>query len=478
MPQHAVNLCLLALVVALLPASPGASAAEGNDRSLKVSDNGRFLVRPDGSPFFYLGDTAWELFHRLDREEADLYLKDRADKRFTVIQAVVLAEFNGLGEPNRYGHLPLKDNDPAQPIEGYFQHVDYVVDKAASLGLFIGMLPTWGDKVNKKWGMGPEIFTPQNAEVFGEFLGQRYKDRPIIWILGGDRPIENDTHLQIWRGMAKGIRKGDGGRHLITYHPMGGRHSSEWLHDEPWLDLNTLQSGHGALDIPNYDMIAKDYARQPVKPCMDSEPCYEDHPINWDPKNGWFDERHARQAAYWALFAGAHGHTYGCHDVWQFFDPDRHPPVSSARTPWREAIKLPAAGQMQHARALLESRPFLTRVPDQSLLKSDPGAGGEHVAATRDSEGRYAMVYFPPGRGGQPVTVDLGKISGRQVRAWWFDPRTGETLDIGLLDNTGPREFAEPPQGENADRRGNDWVLVLDDAGQNWDPPGTAAGAE
>ena len=70
-----------------------APAAASSSPRLKVSENGRFLVKQDGSPFFYLGDTAWELFHRLDREEADLYLRDRAAKGSTVIQAVVLAEF-------------------------------------------------------------------------------------------------------------------------------------------------------------------------------------------------------------------------------------------------------------------------------------------------------------------------------------------------------------------------------------------------
>src|SRR4030095_5102392 len=78
---------------------------------LKVSDNKRFLVKEDGSPFFYLGDTAWELFHRLNREEADKYLENRAKKDFTVIQAVAIAELDGHTDPNSYGHLPLVELD-------------------------------------------------------------------------------------------------------------------------------------------------------------------------------------------------------------------------------------------------------------------------------------------------------------------------------------------------------------------------------
>jgi len=168
--------------------------------ALKVSENKRFLVHQDGTPFFYLGDTAWELFHRLNREEADKYLENRAAKGFTVIQAVAIAELDGHKDPNPYGHLPLVDLDPARPAiqdgpaNDYWDHVDYIVNKANSLGLYIGFLPTWGRYWRDQSADRNPLFTPQNAEVYGEWLGRRYKDKALIWILGGDRPIENDTH--------------------------------------------------------------------------------------------------------------------------------------------------------------------------------------------------------------------------------------------------------------------------------------------
>lgn len=206
---------------------------------LKVSPDNRYLVPKDGTPFFYMGDMAWELFHRLNREEAEQYLKNRADKGFTVIQAVVLAELGGLKDPNPYGALPLQNNDPAAPNEAYFQHVDYIVNKAEELGLYIGMLPTWGDKVLKGWpGGGPEIFTSENARTYGEFLGKRYKDKPIIWILGGGRNVETDKHTAIRRAMAAGIEASAGKEALITYHPMDPGNSSKWFHNEDWLDFN------------------------------------------------------------------------------------------------------------------------------------------------------------------------------------------------------------------------------------------------
>jgi hypothetical protein len=113
-----------------------------------------------------LGGTAWELIHRLDKEEIDKYLTDRAEKGFTVIQTVILAELDGLNTPNAYGDKPLLNNDPTKLNKKYFELVDYVLDKADELGLYVGLLPTWGDKFNRKWGAGPEIFNTTNAEKF------------------------------------------------------------------------------------------------------------------------------------------------------------------------------------------------------------------------------------------------------------------------------------------------------------------------
>ena len=152
---------------------------------LKVSANHRFLVDESGAPFFWLGDTAWELFHRLTREESEDYLENRRQKGFNVIQAVALAEFDGLRVPNAYGEVPFFDLDPARPNEAYFTHLDWVIARAAQKGLYIGLLPTWGDKVNRMWGAGPQVFDQASARAYGAWIGRRYRQAAnIIWILG------------------------------------------------------------------------------------------------------------------------------------------------------------------------------------------------------------------------------------------------------------------------------------------------------
>lgn len=459
-----------ALVVALGLSLVASSAEAQSLPRLKVSDDRRFLVTADGRPFFWLGDTAWELFHRLDREDAERYLRNRAERRFTVIQAVALAELDGLHAANPYGHTPLLNDDPRTPNEAYFAHVDWVVARANSLGLYVALLPTWGDKWNRKWGVGPEIFTPENAEAYGRWLGARYRSAGMIWVVGGDRPIESEAHRAIVEAMARGLRAGDGGTHLITFHPNGGHGSAEWFHDADWLDVNMRQNGHAPEFTGRYDRTRVDYDRTPVKPVLDGEPIYEDHPVSFNAKElGHSIAADVRRPLYWNLFAGAFGHTYGHHSVWQMWTPERVP-VNNPLMPWQEAILQPGAAQMQHGRALMESRPFLARVPDPSVIVDTtiptamPGTGRYHFSATRDAAGTYAMVYAPVGR---TFRVRMDVITGRQVKAWWFNPRTGTATAIGTFPNTGERAFTPPDAGEMLD-----WVLVLDDAAKGYPAPG------
>ncbi len=468
-PPRSLAISLAALLI-------GCSVALAATPRLKVSENKRFLVTETGAPFFYLGDTTWELFHRLNREEAIQFLDNRAKLNFNVLQSVAIAELDGHTDPNAYGHLPFVDLDVTKPAvqdgpaNDYWDHVDFIVTEANKRGFYIGFLPTWGRFWHDKNDGRKPLFTVASAEVYGEWLGRRYKDAGLIWILGGDRGVDNDEQKEIIRAMARGLRKGDGGTHLMTLHPPGGGGSSQWFHDDEWLDFNMRQNGHVAEFTGRYDSTRKDYDRTPVKPVIDGEPIYEGHPVSFKAKElGHSIAADVRRPLYWDLFTGACGHTYGHHSVWQMWTPQRGP-INNPLMPWSEAINEPGAAQMQHARHLLESRPFLTRVPDDSVIVETkiptamPGAGTRRFVATRDSAGSYAMVYAPVGRA---FKVRMDKITGAKVKAWWFNPRDGSAAAIGEFENKGEREFTPPNPGEALD-----WVLVLDDTAKNFPEPG------
>jgi hypothetical protein len=426
---------------------------------LTISSNKRYITTEAGHPFFWLGDTAWELFHRLTREEARQYFAKRQEQHFNIIQAVILAEFDGLNTPNAYGHKPLIDNNPLTPHEDYFAYVDELIQMAAEHDLYIGLLPTWGDKVTQMWGQGPVVFDQGKARAYGSFLAKRYLQQSnIIWIIGGDRPARKDSNdwTPIWRAMAEGILHADANA-LITYHPQGGKDStSVYLHQESWLHLNMMQSGHGGgHDVPVWEWVERDYNLLPTKPTLDAEPNYEDHPVNpwptFDPKNGYFNDYDVRKQIYRSVLTGACGVTYGHHSVWQFAS-EKHGFINHAKMDWLEALDRPAANQVKHLRALLESFDFQNLIPDQSLIVSEVGQGEKHIRAARDSQSRHTLIYLPVPL---PITVNLNQLSGKTCQATWFDPVHGEKLLIGDFESSPALTFTPPGYRP-------DWVLVLE----------------
>ncbi|GAP05976.1 putative collagen-binding domain of a collagenase [Anaerolinea thermolimosa] len=428
---------------------------------LRVSSNHRFLETELGEPFFWLGDTAWELFHRLTFEEAVFYLDNRRAKGFNLIQAVAVPELEGLSQANRYGHLPFRNLDPTQPEDAYFDYIAQVIRAADERGLYVGLVTTWADKVKRMWGGEQEIFNPQNAYAYGHYLGTRFAaDTNIIWILGGDRSAEGVE--EIWRALAKGIDDGAGHHGLKTYHPFGEHSSSEWLHHEDWIDFHMIQSGHGRLCMPTWEMIAADYKLHPVRPVLDGEPNYEDIPIGFNVRNGYFNDYHVRRQAYRSVFAGGFGVTYGHNSVWQMYD-QRHQPVLDPLFTWREALDRPGAFQMVHLKNLMLSRPFFERVPGQDLLLTEHTHPEQYICVTRDQNFTYAMAYFP--QGGLTAGFHLEPFLGSKVRVWWYDPCNGEARLQGEEPIRRAMSFTSPSEMP-------DCVLILDDADADYPPPG------
>ena len=431
---------------------------------LKISENKHFFTDENGNPFFWLGDTGWLLFTKLSREEAVQYLDNRAQKGFNVIQVMVL---HGTGARNFYGDSALVNKDVANPLltEGnsfeneeeydYWDHVDYVIDEAGKRGIYIGMVPVWGGNV--KAG----LVDVEQGKAYASFLANRYKNIPnIIWLNGGD--IKGTDSTAVWNSIGKSLRLNDS-NHLITFHPFGRTQSSMWFHNENWLDFNMFQSGHRRYDQDdsalgygqdNYKYVQTDYSLNPVKPVIDGEPSYEGIPQGLhDPAEPFWDENDVRRYAYWSVFAGAAGHTYGSSAVMQFYNPKDKGAAYGAKKYWTEAINDPGAGQMIYLKNLILSRPYFVRVPDQSLLAEQPGDKYDFQLATRGVD--YAFFYTYNGKN---IKANMGRISGEKVKASWYNPRDGQYSEIGSFDNSGIQEFDAP--GDPAD--GNDWVLVLD----------------
>lgn len=438
------------------------------EMGLQINKDGRYFETKTGKPFFWLGDTGWLLFKKLSREEAVAYLDDRQQKGFNVIQVMALHE---LGVTDFYGDSALvnKKIDAPKVTQGndfkdslqydYWDHVEYVIDEAAKRHLYIGFVTVWGSAVKSG------DVQPEQAKKYADFLVKRFGDKPnIIWMNGGD--IKGSEYTSVWETIGKTIRLQDS-VHLMTYHPRGRTTSSEWFHKEKWLDFNTFQSGHRRYDQDtsknekrhygedNWKYVLEDYPQTPTKPTLDAEPSYEAIPegLHDSLEVRWTDAA-IRRYAYWSVFAGAAGFTYGHNAVMQFYKEGEGPGAYGVRN-WEfytKALNDPGATQMQYIKKLMLSKPYFERVPDQSIIANQKEKH-QYLVATRGKD--YAFIYTWTGR---DLEVNMGKIEGEKVKASWFKPADGTQTAIGEFDNTGTKSF-NPPGDE---KEGNDWVLILE----------------
>lgn len=411
---------------------------------LVVHSSKRRFVLEDGTPFFYLADTAWELFHRLTLEEVSTYLEARRTQGFNVIQCVLLAELDGIRTPNRYGETPFIGEDPDRFNPAYWAHVDRVLDLIAESGLYAAILPTWGDKIMKgTWGDGPVIFNPEKMRRFAFAVSRRFAQRPnIIWVVGGDR---NPTGYEdIFRAEANGLREGDPFHRLMTMHPQGEMSSSQHFHQEDWLDFNMMQTGHGKRDLKVHDRLWADYALNPTKPVLDGEPRYEGHAPFLDLQGIHMDDSDCRRAAYATVFSGAAGVTYGCHAVWQMAS-DKYLGINQPLGSWSESLNLPGAGQYGRLKSLMLSLPFLTLEPFDEVSGGTSEDWAPPLALSTPDRSTIA-IYSPHGK-----AVQVTGTSANSYRL--FNPRNGSYSDS--------RAFEETVPGQVGSSQGNDFVAIL-----------------
>ena len=468
---------------------------------LRISGNKRHFVRADGTPFIWLADTVWTMPQRMKWDDVDFFMKKRKSQGFTVLQIVALDPEQDVEMRNPAGIKALINDDPLTPDEQYFAYLDWIIAKAAEYGFYVLLLPAWGQLVVGDNWMGQtfeKTVNEANAYGYGRWIGNRYKNQPnIIWCLGGDRhPIHRGVdYKNVWRSMAEGLAKGITGQDLkynqpsaiwqellITYHACHDRETglcstfSYWTDDEAWISFIMLQSGHG-LKPKNYELVKQEYDRAVTMPVWDGEPAYEMMPTSWPVITGLHDDWIVRKRAYWSLFAGSFGHTYGHSTIWCMISEKERDKFRSLS--WFEALECPGAGQIKVLRDFLESRDLSMCVPAQEVLlsqaKNENDIMDEHRQACRQDHGKFLCVYFPSG--GQE-TIDLSALKTDPCVLWWFNPRDGRCyLDEAtqteepILIKAGSNSITvtTPTAGSH-----QDWILVIDRAGQELGRPGCA----
>ncbi len=386
-----------------------------NSEAIKVSENGRYFVDSKGKPFFWQGDTDWELFRVYSVPEARILLKKRKEQGFTVIQAMatgVFPEAAGIVKMKPVPGLPAwRDWNPLTPNEIYFNRMDSIVKEAEKLDmvLVVGVYHAWDQDRGR--------ITIKNAEPWAKWLASRYKNAEnIIWSM---YPHAKQASDSVVMAIVKGIREGDGGRHLITMHPDPGPTSSSIMHSQPWLSFNTIQTWSSK--FINFEMVAKDYSIMPAKPVVDGEARYEAED-NTTP----FE---TRRVAYWSCLAGGF-YSYGHAGNWLY-------PLS-----WRDWIDSPGAKQMKIVRDVFESVDWWNLVPDQSILKD----GSKGNASARSVTGDWIIIYIT---GTDPVSLNWDRIKASSVKGYRIDPRDGTRTELGSFGTSASDIFTLPEGWED-----------------------------
>ena len=412
---------------------------------LRVSEDGRYLVHADGTPFFWLADTGWCLLQELDVPQARAYAGLRAEQGFSAVQVVgiMARRFEGSDReirrgcllPNARGHTACTLTDKGlAPNPPFSKHVDALLGELQKAGLLIAMLPHWGFLANPylvlhhvrgffQSGDVP-IFYREDGARYARYIGARYGAFLPVWVLGGDVRAETDQQLEYWRTVARSLDEGSGMRLLRTYHPLGHYSSSQWLHDESWLDFNMVQSGHSIDNTNAYSLTASDFERTPTKPVINGEPCYENIAHRLSPsEQKRIDAQQVRKAFFWSVLSGAvSGHTYGANNGFQFTPGMKYYGLEVAD--WLTNVRsYPGGIQLGRIAQFWRRLQWWTLSPTPDLTPAEENpANGAHVVAARSQDGQLTLVYVPLPDVYQPALGALAE--GRNI--YWFDPRAAK----------------------------------------------------
>ncbi|MBP3544514.1 MAG: glycoside hydrolase family 140 protein [Lachnospiraceae bacterium] len=418
---------------------------------LQVAENKRYLKNGE-RPFFWMGDTAWLLFQKCSLAEARVYLENRKAKQFNVIQATLVHMLKG-------DEVVRADFDS----EDYWKHCDAIISIAEELGLYMALLPSWGSLVKEK------VINEENVEKYADFLAKRYGNRPnVIWLLGGD--IRGTDGIELYKKLGM-LMKGKTTNQLIGYHPFGRTSSSLWFHDEEWLDFNMFQSGHRRYDQvslgewddnngkegwfgeDNWKYVNRDHSYATMKPTVDGEPSYEWIPQGLhDPKEPFWQAADVRRYAYWAVFQGAMGHTYGNNAIMQFYNTPEEPGSYGVKEVWQDALHHEGSCQMSHLVSLMESVDFQSGEPAEELLVGGQKEKYARVSVFAGADYIFAYAYL-----GEEFVLDLSRYAGKKLTAAWFDPASGVYSPFGEI--AAEKQSFKPIQKYS---NGNDWVLRID----------------
>ena len=411
------------------------------------SQPGRFFQYADGTPFLWIADTWWNWTKRgIKFETFQKLVDDRAAKGFNLGQLFVAA--NGWGRVSS-----LLDETYSVLDMPHMQKVDSMVAYANSKGITVWVHGWWARKdLDKTAG-------EEKMKRWWRYLIHRLGAYNVIWVGGGEYNLDDygGLGLDFWKDLGRMIKAEDPYNRIVGMHNTpptwrSGMQAPQWstaevLHNEPWLDYNQTQPGHGKMNnelIP--DIIRDSYAETPPKPVVVTEPWYEF--IEGNPS-----ALDVRFGAWSAILSGAAGHTYGGGHVWLAHVPEA--PGGGGSWPLdkgfeRNTLDYAGAVSMGHLSTFFKKIKWWEMAPHPELVLEYPD---KYCLA---KPGQEYVVYL---RWAHSAKVDLRPSAEEDDFEYaWFDPANGKFTETKTIDG-GAVHLFRAPGSIFSDYK--DWVLHI-----------------
>lgn len=428
-----------------------------NDSDLEIYKSG-VIVRPkgdyyltysDGTPFFWTACTAWNGALLSTDEEWEIYLKNRADYGYSVIQFVT-TQWRG-GETNSLGQVAFTGSGRIKINPAFFQHLDEKVDRINAHGLVAAPVLLWALPFAQGRELSPGYYLPQDeAILLAKYIVARYGGNHVAWILGGDGEYLKG-YEQRWKNIGRGVF-GEEHPGIVAQHPHGRSWIGKDYTEENWLDILGYQSSHSneksVVDWINKGPMSKDWNKIPAKPIINLEPNYEE--IRFA-----ISATDVRNASYWSLLATpTAGITYGANGIWPWLrSKDEHIQNHESLTgysPWFESILLPGSRQIGYLTGFFKTLEWWRLRPAPEILAEQPGDTiYNHFISVSKSTNNDLIVAYLPSR----TTIKLYNPYSFMYDGQWFDP----------VENKYSKAKVENKNGiiKVASEKNSDMVLVL-----------------
>ncbi|GJM64395.1 DUF4038 domain-containing protein [Persicobacter diffluens] len=429
---------------------PQNDIARAIELPFKLSPNGHYFEK-DGAPFFWLADTHWRLFAGADPRDLSAYFRIRKSNVVQVFYTMNWAKVNYRGDSAFFGKDPLQP-DPAY-LDAALKITQMAKDDDINICLVIGQPLKFDTYLNR-------IQEEDQAYAYGFTMGQAFKAcSNVVWALGQDF---EGVRPSLWKAVAEGVCDAyddnfdyDGlaqwSNTLMSYHIGWESSTAVQFHDAPWLDFNMIQTSHMRQDNHSvYFWPWMGWQKTPVKPVLDAEPNYENHPIWKNNDESRFSSYDIRKAAYRSVFAGGAGISYGHNQIWPM------------RQNWQDSLYTEGAVQLQHLKNLILAFPYTDRIPDPDIVRSINPNDAHKIIGCRSEKGDYALIYVPTAE--QDFELMLDWLGGRDYHFKWFDPQQGQYLNekAGSMDAPEVHPYREFDRFRSPSRSlGMDWVLVI-----------------